>query len=228
MVREMPENYPLKRLMKKNKNCIFDISALGERLDLTNRAMFVYPELIRSVLSLYIKEKPDVIYWLSQPVFFDDPLVFYYRAGLSKSQTKSIQDFAAKKLEGSLYNHMFDLSVLAMEGKSVNIRIFNDLNEFIETFTVFKEITLGSLRNCFAILLFCELLVFFLFVCAKTLHYLKRRCWLSFCYVWLSFRYMWFSFRELLKNIRELVKDIRKLLIGISKLLINMVYWKRQ
>ena len=184
IIKSMPENNPLRRVIEKNKDCAIDITVLGDRLDLTNRAIFLNPMFIRSALSLYVKEKADVIYWLSKPVF-DDPLVFYYRAGLTESQTKLIHSFATIKLERSLYNYFYDFPLLELDGKNVNLHIFSDLQEFIETFSVFREITLGSLKQCFGILLFCELLVFVLFLCSKTIDYLKRR-------------YMVLSLRELI------------------------------
>ena len=87
----MPENHLLKLLVEKNKNCIIDLSMLSRRIDLTNRAIFVNPLYIRSILSLYVKEKADAIYWLSKPMLFDSQLVYYHRVGLTWSQLKSIK-----------------------------------------------------------------------------------------------------------------------------------------
>ena len=184
-VLRLPENHRLRRLIEKNKNCFFDLSARLEPLDLTNRAFFVNPKFIRSILSVYIKEKADAIYWISAPVFFDSQLVFYYRVGLTGSQIKSIDNFAQFRLESGLYSYMYDFALIELERRNgKNLQIFNDLNEFLETFTVFGAITLSSLKACFCILLLCELLVFFLFLCSKTLAFLKRYCiWLLF---WIS------------------------------------------
>lgn len=67
VVADMPENHYLKRLARKNKNCFFKLSA-DEQLDLTNRAVFVIPEFVRSLLSLSVKKKADMIYWMSEPI----------------------------------------------------------------------------------------------------------------------------------------------------------------
>lgn len=176
VIKDMPKNHLLRRVIEKNADCAIDMTSISERIDLTNRAIFLSPSFIRTVLSLYIKEKTDVIYWMSAPVFFNNPLVFYYRIGLTKSQIKTINHFASIKLEQCLVNYMFDFALLSLEGKNVNLRIFSDIHEFIQTFTVFRGITLRSLRLCFLILLFCELLFFILFLCSKTFGYLKRRC----------------------------------------------------
>lgn len=178
----MPENHLLKRVIEKSVNCAVDISVLTERIDLTNRAIFLNPVYVRTVLSLYVQEKADAIYWMSAPIFFDSQLVFYYRTGLTESQVKAINRVAMAKLENSLHNYFYDLALIELEGKNVNLHVFTDLNEFIQRFTFFSEITLSSLRACFVILLLCELLVFILFLFSRTLAFLRRRC------IWLSLR----------------------------------------
>lgn len=193
-VKDYPDNHFLKRVIEKNKDCILDLSALKELPDLTNRAFFVSPKFIRSILSLYIKEKADAIYWMSQPIFFDNPLVIYYRVGLTGSQIESINKYSSSSLECGLHSYVFNLALIALEGKNVNLRIFNDMQEFIETFTVFGAITLSSLRVCFGILVFCELLVLSLFLCSKASVFLKRRG-------------IWLSPRELLKSIVSVIKN---------------------
>lgn len=202
---DMPGYHLLRRVVEKNKNCVLDEFEFDQRIDFTNRAMLVNPPFIRTLLSLLIKknEKADVVYWMSQPVLYDQ-LVFYYRAGLTESQIKSIRQFSTSKLEKSLNNFLFDMPVLALEGKHVNVRVFSDLEQFIESYTVFREITLSSLSRCFCILLFCELLAFSLFLCRCTHRFLKSYC---------------------------IRLSIRGLLIGIwsnirNKIVTNTIYWK--
>ena len=175
IIKEMPNTNILKLLIEKYKDCVVDVTVLNQRLDLTNRAFFINPAYIRAILSLYVEEKPNVNYWMSEPIFFDSQMIYYYRTELTESQINSINDFATNKLERSLFNYVFDFPFIELAGKNVNLRIFSDLNEFIEEFTVFSGITLRSLRMCFGVLVFCELLVFFLFLCSKALGHRKRR-----------------------------------------------------
>ena len=118
----------------------------------------------RSFLSIFVAENPNAIYWLSDPVFYDNLLVNYYRTGLSRSKADAINDYVLTLTENSLYHYNFDFSIIQMEGKFINLKIFSDLSEFIEKNTVFNSLTLNSLNTSFRALFVCELLIFLLFL----------------------------------------------------------------
>ena len=208
----LPENNRLRRVLEKNKDCAMDLSKNFKPFDLANRAFFVDHPLIRFSLSILLKEKADAIYWASEPIFFDNPMVFYYRVGLAESQIKSINYFVFMIFEGWLYNYLRDFPTLEMSRK--NLQIFSDLSEVLETFTVFGAITISSLRMSFFILLFCQILVLSLFLCSKALAFLRRRS------IWLLFRLSLIgNCRSMFRSPRMIVApSIQKIRTALNKL----------
>ena len=175
LVKDMPKGHHLRSLFDNNKFCSFDMAALNERINFTNRVFFMLPAFVRSVLALYVQEKANQIYWLSEPIFFDSPQVYYYRQGLAKPLANTINAFAVTKLEMSLYNYMFDFGLTEISAKYVNIQIYTNLHEFIANFTVVHGVAIASLRLCFEFLLSCNLLVLFVFLARKSLRRFGKR-----------------------------------------------------
>ena len=128
------------------------------------QVLFSNPIFVRMLLSLCVEAKENVNYWLSPPVFFDNLLVNYYRVGLEKSQVDAIDAHAYKFLENDLVHYIFDSTILAMEGKFINLPIFTHLQEFIEKNTIFNDLNAGSFGTSFRALLLSELLVFLVFL----------------------------------------------------------------
>ena len=78
------------------------------------------------------------------------------------------------KLETSLGNYVFDLTLIVLEARYMNIQIFSELNDFLKSYTVFHSIAIASFRTCFEFLLSCQILALFLFLTKKTLTRLRR------------------------------------------------------
>ena len=72
--------------------------------------------------------------------------------------------FILAKFEAGLHHYVYDLSLIQLEGRFVNMQIYSDLNEFIEIHSAFNDLTLTSLRVSFGALLLCEMLAIFLFL----------------------------------------------------------------
>ena len=210
----LPENNPLRRVLEKNKGCVGDLSVGVEPIDLTNRAFFMDPPFIHSMLAVCIKEKADAIYWASEPVFLDNPMVFYYRVGLAESQIKSINLHSSTRFENGLYYYLWNFVLIALERNNLNLQMFGDLQIFIETFSVFGAITISSLRMSFFILLFCQILVLSLFLCSKALAFLRRRS------IWLLFRLSLIgNCRSMFRSPRMIVApSIQKIRTALNKL----------
>ena len=130
------------------------------------------PEIFRTYLALYVKENKNAIYWLSQANIFEHLLVHYYRTGLSRPQVQVIDEYALARIEQGLQHYFLDFGLVLMESKLLKLKVFSNLHEFVNNYTVFRDITLDSLAIAFKALLFGQLIVFLLFLC--------RRLW-KFC-----------------------------------------------
>ena len=129
--------------------------------------------MFRTYLELYTYKKKNAIYWLS-PTFFEHLLVHYFRVGLAKQQVNIINSYALARIEQGLQHYFLDFGLILMERKFLHQKVFSDLNEFVNTYTVFNEITLSSLTLTFGGLLLSQLLVLVLFLGSKFYSTIKR------------------------------------------------------
>lgn len=77
LMKRMPERSIFRQLYDRRKpedHCTIDLGKLNERIDFTNRAFFINPRFVRSILSIYGKEKEQVGYSIQLGVLAATPL----------------------------------------------------------------------------------------------------------------------------------------------------------
>lgn len=190
VVNDYDETNTLRRLYEKHRDCLFDISNMKEQFKFTNKATLINPIFLRTVLALYMKEKEEAKYWSHPaPGLPDYILVHYLSNKLTRKQSNLVNAYVVHSMYSSnsrldftimfmisgnlihrltlsffLTNLNFNFRLIQLEGRFVNMQIYSDLNEFIETHSVFNDLTINSLRVSFAVLLLSELVALFLFL----------------------------------------------------------------
>ena len=116
------------------------------------------------VIGVYMKEKEGAQYWSSKSIPNDHLLVYYCSTKLTSRKRKLVDMFALAKFEASLHQYVYDLPLIALQGRFNTLYLYSDVFDFVNSNTVFDDLTLNSLRISFRALLLSELLAFLLFL----------------------------------------------------------------
>ena len=121
-----------------------------------------------------MKKKEGAQYWVSKSIPNDHLLVNYCSTKLTKSQQRMVDFFVLVKFESRLFRYVYDFPLTALESRFGMLYLYSDVQEFLNSNTVFNDLTLNSLRVSFRALLLIELLAFLLFL-GRRLFCLRRK-----------------------------------------------------
>ena len=77
-------------------------------------------------------------------------------------------------LEMDVFQYLFDLTLLSLEGEMLNKKFYSNLNQYIEDHTVFHDLNFEYLNSTFKILFLVELIAYVLFAFEIIIHFVSR------------------------------------------------------
>ena len=127
------------------------------------------------VIGVYMKEKEGAQYLDTLDVSMACVLLVYYcSTKLTSRKGKFVDMFALAKFEASLHQYVYDLPLIALQGRFNTLYLYSDVFDFVNSNTVFDNLTLNSLRILFRALLLSKLLAFLLFLGIRLFHRPKK------------------------------------------------------